>query len=166
MANSFTSFSVEFQLPTEAAHDLEKLLEYASELEQDEEDREATDVPDWVKQYAESCFDDWYGCCSYEHFEITDKEDGTSTVWVADWETSAVYLAMALFGVMHHYDLPGKIYLQEAYTCSKLRVDEFGGGAYYVDKNEWLAMGTVELSRILPEVIEQMRENNGKKNNG
>lgn len=158
MANNYTAFSVEFQLLTEAAHDLRKLLEYARELEQDKEDREATDVPDWVKQYAESCFDDWYGCCTYEEFEITDKEDGTSTVWVADWENSAVYLAMALCGVMHHYDLPDKVYLQEAYTCSKLRVDEFGGVAYYVDKNEWLAMGTAELSRILPDVIDAMRK--------
>lgn len=114
MANNYTSFSFQVKCPSEeAANTLEDLL--AKAMESEDADR------DWL------CL---------EHAEAEGD-----TVWIAEEEgTDLEYLADVLQDYLQHNDPEGSIGFSWAEACSKLRVDEFGGGAVFIthDNQVWL----------------------------
>tara|TARA_B100000497_G_C7623662_1_gene374753 strand:+ start:406 stop:831 length:426 start_codon:yes stop_codon:yes gene_type:complete len=113
MANNYTSFSFQVKCPSkEAANTLEDSL--ASAMESADDDR-------WL---------------SLDHAEAEDD-----TVWIASEEgTDLEFLADVLQDYLQHNDPEGSIGFTWAETCSKLRVDEFGGGAVFIthDNQVWL----------------------------
>lgn len=69
----------------------------------------------------------------------------TSCCIYAETNGDVSYTASLLEEYMKHFDLPGVISFEWAQTCSKPRVDEFGGGAAVVMKNTVLIKSTSEL---------------------
>ena len=113
MANNYTSFSFEVKCPSEAAaNTLEDSL--AKAMESEDDDR-------WL---------------NLDHAEAEDD-----TVWIASEEgTDLEFLADVLQDYLQHNDPHASIGFTWADTCSKLRVDEFGGGAVFIthDNQVWL----------------------------
>ncbi|MBP72889.1 MAG: hypothetical protein CMA70_04815 [Euryarchaeota archaeon] len=116
MANNYTSFSFQVKCPSEeAANTLEDSL--ASAMESGTE----ADPDRWL---------------NLEHAEAEGD-----TVWIAEEEgTNLEFLADVLQDYLQHNDPHGSIGFTWAETCSKLRVDEFGGGAVFIthDNQVWL----------------------------
>ena len=119
MANNYTSFSFQVKCPSEeAANTLEDSLGSAMDA--------------GVEADAER----WLG------LEYAEAEG--NTVWIAGEEgTDLEYLADVLQDYLQHNDPEGSIGFTWADTCSKLRVDEFGGGAVFITAEDqvWLNTG-------------------------
>jgi len=119
MANNYVSFSFQVRCPSEeAAKSLEDSLVNAM----DSGDEEANEM---------------------ERRELTLEHGDAEgdTVWIADEEGCDLeFLADVLQDYLQHNDPAGSIGFSWAETCSKLRVDEFGGGAVYIthDDQVWL----------------------------
>lgn len=105
MANNYTTFSFQVKCPSRgAANALEDYL--AKAMESEDDDR-------WL---------------SLDHAEAEDD-----TVWIASEEgTDLEFLSDVLQDYLQHNDHHGSIGFSWAETCSKLRVDEFGGGAVFI----------------------------------
>ena len=116
MANNYTTFSFQVKCPSRgAANALEDYL--AKAMESEDDDR-------WL---------------SLDHAEAEDD-----TVWIASEEgTDLEFLSDVLQDYLQHNDHHGSIAFTWAETCSKLRVDEFGGGAVFIthDTQVWLNTG-------------------------
>ena len=119
MANNYTAFSFQVKCPSKgAANTLEDSL--ASAMDSYERER----------------LGDEDRCLNLEHAEAEDD-----TVWIASEEgTDLEFLADVLQDYLRHNDHEGSIGFSWAETCSKLRVDEFGGGAVFIthDNQVWL----------------------------
>lgn len=115
MANSYTAFSFQVSCPSEEAAKF--LVESMVEAMENED---------------EDCW------LTLEHLEPRGKE-----VWIADEEggTNLDSLVDILQAYLKHSDPGGSIGFSWANTCSKLRVDEFGGGAVFIthDNQTWLS---------------------------
>ena len=111
MANNYVSFSFQVKCPSEeAANTLEDSLAKAMNLDDE--------------------------CLNLEHAEAEGD-----AVWIAEEEgTDLEFLADVLQDYLQHNDPHGSIGFTWAETCSKLRVDEFGGGAVFIthDDQVWL----------------------------
>ena len=117
MANNYTSFSFQVKCPSEeAANTLEDSLASAMEEERNSEP-----------------------FCRLLSLDHADAEG--DTVWIAEEEgIDLEFLADVLQDYLQHNDPEGSIGFSWAETCSKLRVDEFGGGAVFIthDNQVWL----------------------------
>jgi hypothetical protein len=111
MANNYTSFSFQVKCPSEeAANRLEDSLAKAMNLDD-------------------------------ERLNLEHAEAEGDAVWIAEEEgTDLEFLADVLQDYLRHNDPEGSIGFTWAETCSKLRVDEFGGGAVFIthDNQVWL----------------------------
>ena len=135
MANNYTTFSFQVKCPSkEAANTLEDSL--ASAMESADDDR-------WL---------------SLDHAEAEDD-----TVWIACEEgTDLEFLADVLQDYLQDNDPEGSIGFTWAETCSKLRVDEFGGGAVFITHDNqvwlnsyhWLQIQESNRSIVLPRATE------------
>lgn len=141
MANNYTSFSFQVKCPSEeAAKILEDSLGSATDA-----DAEA-DTERWLQAIrsrnatpfndagAEADDERWL---SLEHAEAEGD-----TVWIASEEgTDLEYLADVLQDYLQNNDPEGSIGFTWANTCSKLWVDEFGGGAVFITAEDqvWLS---------------------------
>jgi hypothetical protein len=111
MANNYTSFSFQVKCPSEeTANRLEDSLAKAMNLDD-------------------------------ERLNLEHAEAEGDAVWIAEEEgTDLEFLADVLQDYLRHNDPEGSIGFTWAETCSKLRVDEFGGGAVFIthDDQVWL----------------------------
>lgn len=119
MANNYVSFSFEVNCPSEeAAKILEDSLGSAMDAGAE------ADAERWL---------------SLEHAEAEGD-----TVWIASEEgTDLEFLIDVLQDYLKNNDHEGSIGFSWAETCSKLRVDEFGGGAVFITVKDqvWLNTG-------------------------
>ena len=119
MANNYVSFSFQVKCPSEeAANTLEDSL--AKAMDSYERER-LGDEDRWL---------------NLDHAEAEGDK-----VWIAEMEgTDLEFLADVLQDYLRHNDPEGSIGFSWAETCSKLRVDEFGGGAVFIthDNQVWL----------------------------
>lgn len=99
-----------------------------------------------------------------EHYLIDDSDEGYcgftaefegGGVWIYGEESvNEIHMELLVKALVQDLDLPGVHVCSWAYTCSKPRIDEFGGGAFAVQKDRdtiWIDAATearrlVELS--------------------
>ncbi len=145
MANNYLQFSFTVDLPTtEAGYRAEEL---ASQLEDCHNERNfpgtdepATPYDPWVIEF----------CERHEYVEldatVTYNDDGTACVWLKSEEChSAEQAAEYVQKLLIEFDLL-PVGFTYAVTCSKMRVDEFGGGGvvvtqlniYFKDASQWV----------------------------
>ena len=128
MANNYTSFSFQVKCPSnEAANTLEDSL--ASAMDSCERER----------------LGDEDRGLDLDHAEAEDD-----TVWIASEEgTDLEFLADVLQDYLQNNDPEGSVGFTWAETCSKLRVDEFGGGAVFITAEDQVWLSTSHWLEIL-----------------
>ena len=118
MANNYTQFSAMFLGDKETIDELEKRLEHFSSTEQEEKD-----------------WDQWLYGIEYS------KED--VAMWIYSEEGGNIdLLADIIADLQTDLDLEEPWAFSWANTCSKMRVDEFGGGACVIYKGEVFSVST------------------------
>ena len=94
-------------------------------------------------------------CEGYASFTATLEPDG---VWIRhDESINPDHAATLVKALVEELDLEGVFVCSWAYTCSKPRTDEFGGGAFAVLKGEetvWVDAAS-EVERIATEMGER-----------
>lgn len=124
MANNYVTFSFQVKCQSEAAaNTLEDSLAKAIESEDD---------------------DCWL---SLDHAEAEGN-----TVWIASEEgTDLEFLADVLQDYLQNNDPEGSVGFTWAETCSKLRLDEFGGGAIFITAEDQVWLSTSHWLEIQEE---------------
>jgi len=88
---------------------------------------EAQKIVDKFEEYAAETED------AYSGFDVTCEKDG---VWINGEESFNPDMAeMLIRELVETLNLPGIHICSWSYTCSKPRIDEFGGGAFGVQKS-------------------------------
>lgn len=86
------------------------------------------------------------GDVGYVGFVAELQEDG---IWIYDDESvTPEHVELLIKELVEQLNLPGKHLCSWAYTCSKPRIDEFGGGAFVVQKGKetvWIDAETEAL---------------------
>lgn len=144
MANNYTyfSFAVTLNNPAESEW-IETLLEGASHDEPSGEVREV--FPEW----------DDYECLGFD-WEIHGA-DGKQTLYIHDdgGEGNPDFVVRLLQAYLAWFNPTGIISFEFAYTCSKPRPDEFGGGAVVVTADDDLWSSTSSwVKQTVAEVID------------
>lgn len=133
MANNYTHFSFEFKInsPAEAEY-LETILQSADSYE---DGGTAKDIIDDI-------FEDYedYGCLGFDCCIECGPDGGEA--WVHDdaGEGNVDFVVQFLQAYMLKFKITKPIAFEFAFTCSKPRVGEFGGGAVVVTAtgSDWL----------------------------
>ena len=157
MATNYENFSECITLPFHAVYDIQNIMHHVRGV-QSGDDSQYPKLPEWVETDDLCYFDDYPPYCEYAIYNNeADESKADLYVW-GDGYQSAGGLAYLLRMVLKHYDLPDKLALQVAYTCSKPRVGEFGGGVFYIDKGAVEYLGTDINPEYIPEVVDFIRQ--------
>jgi len=153
MANNYTTFAEAIEMPREAACYAAALDCLCSTIAEEAGDFRPPErvvvgrglsVPTGPRMIADAQaigLADWYYGTGAS-FEVTECGLYISSEESLGAGTAGLDVVVAILqAAMARFDLPGAISIQWAYTCSKLRAGEFGGGAVVITKDEerWLA---------------------------
>lgn len=135
MANYYTQLSVELEdNPEWVVRDISDILRAIAE-------GDIECAPEWYRRLSpgneegkdfSAFIDDCLSGPSFVSHELT-----TRGLWIyAEENANIESLAHAIHETMKHYNTPGYVTFQWAYTASKPRLDAFGGGAAFITATE------------------------------
>jgi hypothetical protein len=162
MAQTNIEFSSVFQMPAEAAAWFIELIKcYEAFLNEEPEQNEdgTHDYPEDIREAAKRIASDCDSCSPGMALEpgILLKEDGTPDtdntqiiVWSEDGDTVEPLIA-ALYETSVKFQLAEPFGFEYAFTCSKPRVGEFGGGCVLVSKDGVASKTTSDILAIMIE---------------
>jgi len=136
MADYYTNVSIEVE-----HHPEFPLTEDISNIFYAVDEEDVDHAPQWFKDLfeAESEGDDFTDWCDKTfcgnhvgaEYEMTD--DG---LWIHGWEGPNLELiAAAIHYALRHYGLVSHVSMEYSLSCSKPRLDGFGGGAVFITKD-------------------------------
>ena len=108
-------------------------------------------------------FDHWE---FYPDFEWQFEPDGSNKtrLWISSGDSGNLeQVALVTQRFMKKFDKDGVIKFTAAYTCSKMRIDEFGGDAVLITKHDcyWLSAFERMVQAALEEKSDQRLEHTG-----
>ena len=160
MADYYTELSVELEdKPGWVVQDIRDIL-----LAIEEGDIES--APEWYRKLAPgategkdfpSFIDDCLGGPSMVTHELTERG-----LWIYTEENAGIdSLAHAIHETMKHYNTPGYVTFEWAYTASKPMLDAFGGGAAFISATEITIRSTGDWINEMIEAHESQQKEAG-----
>lgn len=138
MANNYSRFSAEVQdLKQEEYEWLVKILTV------DPEDLEKDELAAFLEEVGIDSDDLEWG---WPPFDYQFENDGHSLWYYAEECFNVDAVGAFLHSLMSRFEREGRIVLTWADTCSKMRIDEFGGGILVATKDGWDSLHTCGLA--------------------
>ena len=153
MANNYCLFATEFPFPEQAAMDFISLC-----------NTDFDNLPQWFVDHhklTEENFDRFLEDCEEYGGPDIITSYGGGKLYIASEENGNIsYVVFILNEVMKHYKIKEPIVIEYAYTCSKPRPGEFGGGVAVVGPGTWKFNSTAAMGE---KMAKAMRRELGKK---
>ena len=148
MADNYCLFAT-VELPEQAAMDFMSLC-----------NDDFDDFPQWFvdkHELTEENFDYFENCAGIISYY------GDGKLYIASEESGDIdYVAYVLSEIMAYYNLRKPFYIEYAYTCSKPRVGEFGGGVVAIGPNIHKYSSTSCMGSLMVEEMKKEMEANEK----
>lgn len=130
MANYYTELSTQFDLPDPDHR--EWAIKLADGL--DNQESESTEITELIGVFTREQ-DDWF-----DGGNITEEKHGSPDdhgIWIhTDESCNPEHVAWFIQAIMIKFNIKEPFIFEWAYTCSKPRLDSFGGGACMVTQEE------------------------------
>ncbi len=153
MADYFTTFSFEI-----SKKDVDFPLKDIAQLIDAYRDREYDDLPTWYKD--KFSIDDFGEDTVEEYMNIGYKLED-ECLWIYSEEYPNIDALVSIINsVMKHYKSNKYVSFEYAYTCSKLRLDGFGGGAVFITSSRIKYHSTHGWIQEQIKQIESQKDNN------
>ena len=148
MANIYCLFATEFAFPEQAAEDFISLC-----------DGELDDFPQWFVEHhklTEENFDRFLEDCEkYGGADITASYGGGKLYIASDDSGNINFVAFMLSEVMQYYNLREPVIIEYAFTCSKPRPGEFGGGVVVIGPGTWQLNSTAAIGEKMAKAMKK-----------
>lgn len=156
MANYYTLLSFELTLEPAQMKWADKLFGAANKIVDDYWDGVALDDPisddAEIQRIAIDLMTDEAGTVIYDFGFDARYSPSEKSIWIVSEESANMDLiADCIQAVMKRFYLTGYISFEFADTCSKMRLNSFGGGAYVITRHGWDAMGSYGIVNQLVE---------------